>query len=87
MVIRAWADLETGLGAISRVKDFCTDTPLERDTLFGPGLDEDWPALGRLDFNCISANYMYVMRSHLEVGFDVILTGKLGLRMGVCSGL
>lgn len=87
MVMRSWTDLETGLGAISRVKDFCTGTPLERDTLFGPELDEEWPALGRLDFNCISASYTYVMISHLEAKFDIVLAGKLGLKMGACSGL
>lgn len=87
MVIRSWTDLETGLGAISRVKDFCTGTPLERDTLFGPELDKDWPSLGRLDFNCISASYTYVARSHFKAEFSIILIEELGPTMGMCSGL
>lgn len=56
-VIRSWTTLETGLGAVSRIKNFSTETPIERDTLEGPEVSVDWPNSGRLDFNCINATY------------------------------
>lgn len=56
-LISSWANLETGLGAVSRIKTCCTETPLEKDTLSGPDVAEDWPTDGRLDFNCLSAEY------------------------------
>ncbi|ATY58701.1 ABC multidrug [Cordyceps militaris] len=56
-LITSWTNLETGLGAVSRIKSFCTETPCEKDTLAGPELDEQWPRNGRLDFNCVSASY------------------------------
>lgn len=59
-LISSWANLETGLGAVSRIKTSCTETPQELDTLSGPDVAEDWPTDGRLDFNCLSAEYQYV---------------------------
>ena len=59
-LISSWTNLETGLGAISRIKSFCAETPGEKDTLPGPELDKQWPSSGRLDFNCVGANYQYV---------------------------
>lgn len=59
-LIYSWTNLETGLGAVSRIKSFCAETPGEKETLSGPELDEHWPSSGRLDFNCVSANYQSV---------------------------
>ncbi|KAJ3496257.1 hypothetical protein NLG97_g2789 [Lecanicillium saksenae] len=57
LVIQAWTNLETYLGAVSRIKDFTAGTPTEKDTLEGPEVGIEWPNNGRLDFNCITATY------------------------------
>lgn len=63
-LITAWTSLETGLGSISRIKSFCEETPQEKDNIEGlgpPALPDYWPPTGRIDFNCVSANYWYVI--------------------------
>lgn len=73
-LIRSWAELETGLGAISRIKDISTKTPLEKDTLSGPELPHNWPSNGGLDFNGVSATYQYV--SLANTGRLILLTPR-----------
>ncbi|TQV91752.1 ABC transporter [Cordyceps javanica] len=66
-LIRAWTSLETTLGAVARIKDFCAGAPTEKDTLRGPELPENWPPSGHLDFNGVSASYMCVTQPLLRM--------------------
>ncbi|KAJ3474487.1 hypothetical protein NLG97_g9822 [Lecanicillium saksenae] len=89
-LIYAWTNLETGLGAVSRVKSFCLDTPQEKDTLCGLELEAQWPSRGRRDFNCVSANYLTedgnVQRVLDTVTFTVFPGEKVAIRGRTGSG-
>ena len=56
-IIRAYTQLETSIGAVSRLKSFSENTKLESL----PGEDvvpsESWPQKGRIDIKGVSATY------------------------------
>ena len=66
MLINSWTDLETSLGAISRLISFLEETPNEN------GKDEEqyptsgWPTKGEIEFLDVTARYRYVAISLLE---------------------
>lgn len=49
--------VETGLGAVSRLRGFCQDTPQEQDAPQGPELPLNWPDSGRIDLDSIVGSY------------------------------
>lgn len=58
--IRSWTQLETSIGAVSRVKSFVTDTPSEErhlDAQWTPG--QDWPSQGAITFEKVTATYRF----------------------------
>ncbi|KAJ4147018.1 hypothetical protein LMH87_001571 [Akanthomyces muscarius] len=55
--IQSWTSVETGLGAVRRIKLFVMNTPQEKDTLSAPPVPDNWPTEGKLDFNCLTATY------------------------------
>ncbi|KGQ04026.1 ATP-binding cassette sub-family C member 9 [Beauveria bassiana D1-5] len=89
-LIRSWTNLETTLGAVARIKDFCADTPIEKDTLRGAELPENWPATGLIDFNGVSASYTAgdgSFRRALEnVTFTIYPGEKVGISGRTASG-
>lgn len=57
-LITFWTMMETSIGAISRIKDFATDTPQEEEGLTtGKPPSHDWPTRGALCFDAVSASY------------------------------
>jgi ATP-binding cassette subfamily C (CFTR/MRP) protein 1 len=53
--LQVWTDLETSLGAITRIRQFQSDTPQERD---GPDLPPaHWPTHGAISISGLSAKY------------------------------
>jgi ABC-type multidrug transport system fused ATPase/permease subunit len=56
LLITNWTQLETSLGAISRVKQFLLDVQLQpaRNEILCP---EGWPREGRVEFRRVSASY------------------------------
>ncbi|EJP67092.1 ABC bile acid transporter, putative [Beauveria bassiana ARSEF 2860] len=91
-LIRSWTNLETTLGAVARIKDFCADTPIEKDTLRGAELPENWPTTGLIDFNGVSASYTCSaedgsLRRALEnVTFTIYPGEKVGISGRTGSG-
>ncbi|KAJ6788184.1 hypothetical protein PWT90_06047 [Aphanocladium album] len=57
LFLSVWVRVETSLGGLSRIKEFCAETPVEQDREDMPDLEESWPASGKIDFNCVSADY------------------------------
>lgn len=57
LFLSVWVRVETSLGGLSRIKEFCADTPKEQDRTDMPDVEEDWPATGKIDFNCVTASY------------------------------
>ncbi|KAM3516934.1 hypothetical protein NHJ13051_009446 [Beauveria bassiana] len=89
-LIRSWTNLETTLGAVARIKDFCADTPIEKDTLRGSELPKNWPINGLIDFNGVSASYTAgdgSFRRALEnVTFTIYPGEKVGISGRTASG-
>ena len=57
MLIISWTGLETAIGAVSRVRSFCLDTPSEvRADVEEVDLDK-WPSSGAISFENVSAAY------------------------------
>ncbi|OAQ97694.1 hypothetical protein LLEC1_03571 [Akanthomyces lecanii] len=57
LFIQGWTSVETGLGAVRRIKMFAMNTPQEKDALSGPPVPDNWPNTGKLDFNSLTATY------------------------------
>ncbi|XWW93222.1 hypothetical protein V2A60_001154 [Cordyceps javanica] len=57
LFLSVWVRVETSLGGLSRIKEFCAETPKEEDRDGMPELEEDWPKTGKIDFNCVTASY------------------------------
>lgn len=57
LFLSVWVRVETSLGGLSRIKGFCADTPREQEPTGMPQVPETWPTTGKIDFNCVTANY------------------------------
>jgi ABC-type multidrug transport system fused ATPase/permease subunit len=56
-VFITWVDLETSLGAISRIRSFCAKTPQEQNSGATVGGLLDWPTFGKVEFRNVRASY------------------------------
>ncbi|KAJ5806253.1 uncharacterized protein N7503_003855 [Penicillium pulvis] len=89
-ILRNWADLETSIGAIARIKDFVTHTASEDKPGENEGLQAEelhlssWPSKGAIEFKNVYASYKtgddqpYVLR-------DLNLSIKPGQKIGICG--
>lgn len=70
-LVQYWTNLETSLGAISRIKDFAENTPVEGLPNESSGhLDPAWPKGGALSFEGVSASYRFVAMHSSVVFFS-----------------
>ncbi|KAJ5715248.1 uncharacterized protein N7483_012429 [Penicillium malachiteum] len=88
-ILRNWAQLETSIGAVSRVRDFVKHTanenrPEENGTAGFPGNDfSNWPSKGQIEFRNVDASYnagdqKYVLR-------NLSMSIKAGEKIGICG--
>ena len=63
-LIRCWTDLETSLGAISRLKGYVSGTPLQSEPMHPVELPKSWPAKGMVELKNIRAKYEYANICH-----------------------
>ncbi|KAI8306326.1 ABC transporter, partial [Colletotrichum sp. SAR11_59] len=83
-LITSWTELETSLGAISRLRTFESKTPVEPS----PSPEEqaplppNWPSEGRLEINNVTASYSPDTRPVLQ---DVSLTLQPGDKAAICG--
>ncbi|PYH40178.1 P-loop containing nucleoside triphosphate hydrolase protein [Aspergillus saccharolyticus JOP 1030-1] len=89
-ILRNWADLETSLGAIARIRDFITQNvsenkPGENNGLEATDLDlSNWPSEGAIEFRNVFATYKegedtsYVLR-------NLSLSIQPGQKIGICG--
>ncbi|KAJ5767038.1 uncharacterized protein N7511_004654 [Penicillium nucicola] len=81
LLVTFWTNLETHIGSIQRIKDFCQTVQSEDK----PGEDGDvppnWPSNGAVSFQSVSAAY----RPSEPVLNDVSLTIKAGEKVGICG--
>ncbi len=57
MLVNSWTGLETSLGAISRLKSFLADTPVERRQGEDRDPPEGWPWTGSVQLTDVTAKY------------------------------
>lgn len=57
LMLQMWIDLETSLGAVSRVKSFTRDTPLEEEPENAYAMEASWPRRGAIEFTNVTARY------------------------------
>lgn len=61
MLIGAWTNLETSVGALARLEEFMRQTPQE-DARKLATLPKNWPSTGKIELTDMSAQYWYVHR-------------------------
>lgn len=90
LYVENWVDVETSLGGISRIRDFCINTPQEKDTVRGPKLQGDWPSNARVEFRRVSASYKpangTVTKALDGISFKIRHGQKVGVKGRTGSG-
>ena len=82
-IMLAWDDVETSIGAVSRVKSFSESTPSEHRSAKAEQPAVDWPHSGKIEINALTATY--------ETAPDAPALDKLNLtiqageKIGVCG--
>ncbi|KAJ5642139.1 hypothetical protein N7490_006139 [Penicillium lividum] len=88
-ILRNWANLETSIGAVSRIRDFVTNTPSENRSGennlpdFSDPSQSSWPFKGNIEFRNVNASYNsgdenYVLR-------NLSMTIRAGEKIGICG--
>lgn len=86
-ILRNWANLETSIGAVSRIRDFVTHTANENKEIENSGLSSldlaSWPSKGNIEFRNVDASYNaddqnYVLR-------NLNMSIKAGEKIGICG--
>ncbi|KAG6008111.1 hypothetical protein E4U21_004993 [Claviceps maximensis] len=82
--VTQWTQLETALGAISRVKAFVEDTTPEPESSRPDtdNLPDNWPSTGSIVFDNISASYEKSSQPVLK-GFNLVI--KPGEKIALCG--
>ncbi|KHO01326.1 ABC transporter [Metarhizium album ARSEF 1941] len=80
--VTQWTQLETGLGAIGRIKAFVQDTKLEDLGGEVDDLPDDWPSAGSIVFEGVSASYDASAKPVVD-GLDLAV--KPGEKIALCG--
>jgi ABC-type multidrug transport system fused ATPase/permease subunit len=81
LIIKAWADLETCLSAVTRIRQF-SKAPSEDQDQAQPDPPQSWPALGSVQFKDLAASYSEAGKPVLS-GVDLNI--KAGEKIGICG--
>ncbi|KAF4769687.1 hypothetical protein HAV15_011431 [Penicillium sp. str.  len=87
-ILRNWAELETSIGAIARIRDFVAHTasenkPGENEGLQAMGLDlPSWPSNGAIEFRNVYASYK---RDQPHILRNLSLSIQPGQKIGICG--
>ncbi|OJJ96437.1 hypothetical protein ASPACDRAFT_54364 [Aspergillus aculeatus ATCC 16872] len=89
-ILRNWADLETSIGAIARIRDFVAHTPSEDQPGETVGLTEQvewssWPSRGAIEFQNVCASYTVGNAASTPVLRNLSLSVQPGQRIGICG--
>ncbi|CAG8920353.1 unnamed protein product [Penicillium salamii] len=82
-VIQDWTQLETSLGAVARIKTFCTDTESENKPTETGIVPTNWPTHGHITINDLVASYD--AQSDEPVLRGVTLDIPAGTKVGICG--
>ncbi|PVH78403.1 putative ATP-binding cassette transporter [Cadophora sp. DSE1049] len=81
-IVRQWTDLETSIGAISRLKTFSEKTPCENLDAESQTVPDDWPSRGEIQIRNLTAAYT---ASGTPILKDVNLHIAPGEKIGICG--
>ncbi|ORY57926.1 P-loop containing nucleoside triphosphate hydrolase protein, partial [Pseudomassariella vexata] len=77
-LIQTWTELDTSIGAVTRIREFETNTPQEKEGADRP--PAGWPSRGEIKISGLSA--VYGMRTVLH---DINIEVKPGEKVAVCG--
>ncbi|PQE04288.1 hypothetical protein CJF31_00011699 [Rutstroemia sp. NJR-2017a BVV2] len=84
-IIKNWTQLETAVGAISRVKNFVATTASENQSKEKELAPENWPSKGAIDFINITASYtpasvpvIHNLNLSIRAGEKIAIVGRSG---------
>lgn len=81
-LVQMWTALETSIGAISRLKNFAAETPVENLAGEDNDISVTWPEHGKIEFRNLEASYVpdgdLVLR-----GINIII--QPGEKIGICG--
>ena len=88
-ILRNWANLETSIGAIARIRNFVAETasedrPGEDDAHEPRVLSSNWPAMGAIEFQNVSASYR-PGEDQPRVLRNLNLSIQPGQKIGICG--
>ena len=76
-----WASIETSVGAITRIKDFATQTPSEIQPQQTSKLPQDaWPSEGKVEYRNVVAAYSYEDSLFHDFHHEPTANHSIGLR-------
>lgn len=81
-IIKNWTNMETAIGAISRLKNFSATTATENLPLEKQSVPENWPAFGAIEFKNVKASYT---PTSIPVIHNLNLSIKPGEKIGICG--
>ncbi|KAH8811062.1 putative ABC transporter [Xylogone sp. PMI_703] len=81
-VIASWTQLETSIAAVSRIRKFCSSTPIEEDPSEVLIPTPDWPSSGAIAFENVSATYELGKEPVLK---DITFNAQAGQKIGICG--
>ncbi|OJJ03355.1 hypothetical protein ASPVEDRAFT_133501 [Aspergillus versicolor CBS 583.65] len=82
LLIRVWTELETSLGAVSRMRTFETDTPSEHLVQEHRQPPANWPSNGELIISSLSSHYRPGSKEALR---DISVKIQPGEKLGICG--
>ncbi|KAK1474533.1 ABC transporter [Colletotrichum tamarilloi] len=81
-LITSWTELETSLGAISRLRTFVSRTPIEPTAEVLDKIPRQWPAQGQVEIQNITVSYSAETRPVLK---GVSLSIQPGEKVAICG--
>ncbi|KAI3559180.1 ABC transporter [Colletotrichum abscissum] len=81
-LITSWTELETSLGAISRLRTFVSRTPIEPTAEVLDKIPRQWPAQGQVELQNITVSYSAETRPVLK---GVSLSIQPGEKVAICG--
>ncbi|KAK1704894.1 P-loop containing nucleoside triphosphate hydrolase protein [Colletotrichum acutatum] len=79
-LLNYWAQLETSLGAVTRIREFEAETPSEENDNGKDPVVKEWPSRGRIDIRNVSAAY-----DDHQVFSGINLTVEPGEKLAICG--
>ncbi|KGO72305.1 ABC transporter, integral membrane type 1 [Penicillium expansum] len=82
-LIKDWTNMETSIGAVSRVKVYAATTELEESTLDRtPSLPTQWPAAGAVEFSGVVARHSATLPPVLK---GISMSIRAGEKIAICG--